>query len=410
MSARAPGVAGPSGRHRQRDAKLAAAVASGSAALSLLPRILFSADLLQRPWRFFGWSDIALLWRDTQAGGHQLPFIDLYFPYPPIAGVISGLISLTIDDQTLFVLGWGVVAVLAAGIGGYLLAQTCGLRRALLCWSCAPQVLLLSGANFDVVPAVMLLSGVVAARKGKHTRAAVLYALGTATKLFPAVVAPLGPLADLRRGRMRRALATATAFVGVVAIAYLPTLVAPRSSLPFVGAYATIGSNEESVWGLVAIGFASNGGDASGVLLAISSLGFALTYFLLVVPRSVRNSDPAVGAAYALVALLLWTRLYSPPFSIWLLPFFALLALRWRTLVLFAAADVAVFFTSYPLLLARTRDDPLPTLLIGALMVSILIRYAALFLTWRDIGRGATRGLRSPSMSDSHLQPMISGR
>lgn len=376
----------------------------------MVPRVLFSADLLQRPWRFFGWSDVALLWRDTQAGGHQLPFIDLYFPYPPVAGVISGLISLVVDDQTLFVLGWGIVVALTAGIGGYLIARTCGLRRTLLCWSCAPQLLLLSGANFDVVPAVILLAGVIAAREGQRVRAAVLYALGTATKLFPAVVAPLGPLADLRRGRVRRAIATALIFAGVVALAYLPTVVAPRSSLPFVGAYATIASNEESVWGLVAIAFASNGGDASGTLLAVSTVGLVLTYLLLVVPRSGRSPDPAVGAAYALVALLLWTRLYSPPFSIWLLPFFALLALPWRTLLFFMAADVAVFFTSYPLLLARTRDDPLPVPLIAALIVAVLVRYAALFLTWRDIGRSATRGLRSASMSDGRPHAMSSGR
>jgi hypothetical protein len=379
----------------RRDAMIAAGIASASALVSLVPRILFSADLLQRPWRFFGWSDVALLWRDMHGGGHRLPFIDLYFPYPPLAGVISGAISLVVDDQTLFVVGWGIVVVLAAGTAGYLLGRSCGLRRALICWSCAPQILLLSGANFDVLPALLLLAGVIAARNGRTARAAVLYAVGTATKLFPVVAAPLGPLADLRRGKVRHAIATGLVFTGVLAFAYLPTVIAPHSSLPFVGAYATIASNEESIWGLVAIGFAANGGDASLVLLAITSLGFVLTYFLLVVPRSIRNTDPAVGAAYALVALLLWTRLYSPPFSIWLLPFFALLALRWRTLVLFAAADVAVFFTSYPLLLARTRDDPLPTPLIGLLMVSILVRYAALFLTWRDIGRGATRGLRS---------------
>lgn len=386
------------GRHRQRDALLAAAVAIGSAALSVVPRVLFSADLLQRPWRLFGWSDIALLWRDTRAGGHQLPFIDLYFPYPPVAGLISGLLALAVDDQTLFVLGWGIVVALAAGIGGYVLARTCGLRRTLLCWSCAPQLLLLAGANFDVVPAVILLGGVVAARNGKRLSAAVLYALGTATKLFPAVVAPLGPLADLRRGHVRRAIMSALVFAGVVGSAYLPTLIAPRSSLPFVGAYATIASNEESVWGLIAIAFASNGGDVSSALLVVTSLGLALTYVFLVIPRAGRSPDPAVGAAYALVALLLWTRLYSPPFSIWLLPFFALLALPWRTLALFVAADVAVFFTSYPLLLARTRDDPLPAPLIAVLLVAVLVRSVALVLTWRDIGsRSNTKRLFNPS-------------
>jgi len=51
------------------------------------------------------------------------------------------------------------------------------------------------------------------------------------------------------------------------------------------------------------------------------------------------------------------------------------------------AADVAVFFTSYPLLLSRTRDDPLPVAFIAGLIVAVLVRYAALFLTWRDIGR-----------------------
>jgi hypothetical protein len=371
----------------RRDAMAAAGIASASAAISVVPRILFSADLLQRPWRFFGWSDVALLWRDMQGGGHRLPFIDLYFPYPPVAGVISGLISLIVDDQTLFVVGWGVVVVIGAGIGGYLLARSCGLRRALVCWSCAPQILLLAGANFDVLPAVLLLAGVLAARAGHRIQAAVLYGLGAATKLFPAAAAPLAPLADLRRGRVRRAAATTLAFTVVVALAYLPTLLASHSSLPFLGAYATIASNEESVWGLVAIGFASNGVDPSGILLAISTAGLAVTYLFLVVPRALRSSDPAVGAVYALLALLLWSRLYSPPFSIWLLPFFALLALPGRTLALFMAADVAVFFTSYPLLLARTREDPLPVALVAVLMVAVLVRYAALFLTWRDIGR-----------------------
>jgi hypothetical protein len=366
---------------------LAAGIASASAALSVVPRLLFSAELLQRPWRFLGWSDMALLWRDMQGGGHKLPFIDLYFPYPPIAGVISGLISLLVDDQTLFVLGWGIVVVLAAGAGGFLLARTCGLRRTLICWSCAPQLLLLAGANFDVLPAVMLLAGVIAARAGHRVLAAVLYGCGAATKLFAAVVAPLAPLGDVLRGRTRRAAAAAFAFTVVVALAYLPTLLASHSSLPFLGAYATIASNEESVWGLVAIGLGSNGVDASGVLLAISTSGLVLTYVLVVVPRALRSADPAVGAAYAVLALLLWSRLYSPPFSIWLLPFFALLALPGRTLALFMAADVAVFFTSYPLLLSRTRDDPLPVAFIAGLIVAVLVRYAALFLTWRDIGR-----------------------
>lgn len=70
---------------------------------------------------------------------------------------------------------------------------------------------------------------------------------------------------------------------------------------------------------------------------------------LAVMPRAARAADPAVGVALAAVALLFWTRLYSPQFSLWILPFFALLPLSRRALGALLLGDLAVFFTVYPL-------------------------------------------------------------
>jgi hypothetical protein len=108
---------------------------------------------------------------------------------------------------------------------------------------------------------------------------------------------------------------------------------------------------------------------------------------MLVLPRSRRAHDPVVGFGLATVTLLLWSRLYSPQYSLWLLPFFVLLPLRVRSFVLLTIADVGVFFTIYPLTLVIDPSDPLRSAFLAALFASVALRVVALILIWRDIAR-----------------------
>lgn len=84
--------------------------------------------------------------------------------------------------------------------------------------------------------------------------------------------------------------------------------------------------------------------------------------------------------------MLLWSRLYSPQFSLWVLPFFALLGVGLRRYALLSLADLVVFATAYPLtLIAWGDDDPRAIALLGVLAAGVVLRHLALILVWREL-------------------------
>jgi hypothetical protein len=155
-----------------------------------------------------------------------------------------------------------------------------------------------------------------------------------------------------------------------------------------VGFYAVgIRSNVDSIWGLAERFLATLGvPNAGAIILAVTIVGLAATYLRLVLPRGQRAADPAVGFGLATIALLFWTRLYSPQYSLWLLPFFALLALPVRAFALLAIADVGVFFTIYPLtLVERGPEDAFAPALFAAMAAFVVLRHLALWRMWRVV-------------------------
>ncbi len=363
----------------------------GVAALVLLlgaaPRIALAAGALPDPLRAFTWSD-ALFTYLRGLSGQRLPYRDTPFEYPPLIGAVSALFSSLTDDPVVYVTLWALVLAAAAAVCGMLLARAAGARRALLCWALAPQLLLLGSLNFDVLPATLVAAAAVAQRQGREVSSAVALAAGTAAKLFPAASVPIAFL----RARDPRRFVLVTA--AVLALAYVPTALQPYSSAGGVAFYlAGIDANVDSVWGILERLLAAFGMPSPKVFVVVLTLaGLGATYVVLVLPRAARAADPAAAFGLATVALLFWSRLYSPQYSLWLLPFFALLAIDARRYALLAAADVGVFLTIYPLtLVRRTADDAVGVLLLGALASFVVLRHVALISVWRALMRGAAR-------------------
>jgi len=365
-----------------------AAVAALVVGVSVTPRIVGATGSLPHGLLELGWSDVLATWNDSRLPGHKIPYLDVAFAYPPIVGYLAGIISLLSGGFLGYAILWGIVIAFAAAAGAVVFARAAGPRRALVYWACAPQLLLLSGINFDVLAAVLLGTAAIAARRGQDVRAGAVLALATATKLFPAVAAPAQIWRLLAEGARRRALLAAVAFVGLLVVVYLPASLAPYPTTRFVGAYAVeVTANIDSPWVIVERAISAIGVDGHLAVLALTYAGFALTYVMLVLPRSRRAHDPVVGFGLATVTLLLWSRLYSPQYSLWLLPFFVLLPLRVRSFVLLTIADVGVFFTIYPLTLVIDPSDPLRSAFLAALFASVALRVVALILIWRDIAR-----------------------
>jgi glycosyl transferase family 87 len=354
----------------------AAAIVAASAA----PRIALAAGVLPEPLRPFVWSDPLLVYL-RGLSGHHLPYADTPFEYPPLIGLLSAIASLLSPTALVFVTVWAVLQVAAAGAVAALLASAAGPGRTLRRFVLMPELLLLGAVNFDLVAVAFLCAAFVAARGRQELHAGLHLALGTLTKLFPIVAAPVLLL------RARRPVQVAIAAVLVLMAGFIPASFAGRTAA-LGPAYYLVGipANLDSPWGLVAGVLSALGVPAAQtVVAAVTLVGLAVTYAALVLPRA-RVRDPVVAMGLALIVSLVWWRLYSPQYSLWVLPLFVLLPLRTRILSLLVAGDALVFVSVYPLTLVRwTPGDWIQSALLATLVVGVAVRLLALIGTARQL-------------------------
>ncbi|MBI4571279.1 MAG: DUF2029 domain-containing protein [Chloroflexi bacterium] len=360
-------------------------LAVASVALGALPRVLLAMDALPAALQPFVWSDVLHIWeRGARAG--SLPYRDVPFEYPPLTGMTWAAIEAVAGSAAAHVALWVAVQAAAAGVVAFALACAAGPKRAIVFWSLSPQLLLYGSVNFETFALAPLVIAVVLARRERMVVSSVALAVGTAVKLFPAAVLPV-VLARSLRGDARAAVASAIAFSVVVAAAFAPTASAPFSSLFSPWRYSVgIEPNLDSPWGLVREVVRAAGWDPVEAIVAVTLVGTVATFVIAVLPAAWRAPDAAVGAGLAITTVLLWSRLFSPQYVLWLLPFFSLAIPSMRTFLLLTVADLGVFATIYPLTLVRwSPDDPLATALVGILAAAVLARHAVLILVWRAL-------------------------
>jgi hypothetical protein len=334
-----------------------------------------------RPWSTLGHIDIAELLASTPIFESHWPYWTFPFEYHPVIGYGSALLSYLTGDLLLLVVGWLIVVGLCARAAGALLAQRVGTRRAIVFWSLAPQLVLFSGQNFDSIVVLTLLVATSALGAGRPVRAGLALAVGAATKLVPLVGAPPYAIGLWRAGRRRAAaLLAAATVIGLLALD-LPAIVAPYSLLRYgVTPYGVSTWNVDSIWLPVAMALdplvAPSVADA---LIAVASVaGLAITYVLLILRPAWRGADPERLLWLAVAVLVLWTRLRSPQYAIWLLPLFALYVPDVRLLLFMLVGDVVAYVSVFALR-GMPRDLLAPdTLPLYALIVfGVLVRQIA---------------------------------
>ncbi|GAC1457299.1 MAG: hypothetical protein NVSMB8_04850 [Candidatus Limnocylindrales bacterium] len=350
-----------------------AIVAASVTAVGAAPRILLAAGILPDALRPFVWTDVLLVYV-RGLSGHRLPYLDSPFEYPPLTALVSGVASLASDGPVPFVAIWGALQVMLAGSIAWTLAGAAGTGATLKRFVLAPQLVLLGTANFDLLAIAFLSNAVVSARGRRETRAAAYLGLGTLSKLFPIAAAPV---LLARASRPARVALVGTAIIGIGYGA--AALAGPSGANAPLYYLIGIDANLDSPWGLLRRVLSEAGvAEAHAIVTAVTLIGLAATY-LIVIPRIARGADPAVPFGLALVVTLIWTRLYSPQYSLWLLPFFVLLPLRGRLFALLTVSDVLVFATVYPLTLVRREPgDATATALLAVLVAGVLLRLVAL--------------------------------
>jgi hypothetical protein len=288
-----------------------------------------------------------------------VPFRDFDFEYPP-----GALLPLWIagDDATAMSLLMLACALVAQGAAWAIGGARSGWAMVLL----APVAGALVRTHFDLFPTALALVGlalIVARRpaRGSVELGIVVLAVATMTKLWPAVLA-VAAIAWLA-GRGERPLATRCAAIFLVAVLAIGAPFAalggfPESMVTFhldrpVQIESTAATVLEVIGGSSVTGdpirhdeFKSNGldGGAAGVVQALSSL--ALIAAALAILRLVHRrptTDALVLAGFALTtAFVVFSKVLSPQYMVWLLPLAAVAAARGALLgaMLVAAASL----------------------------------------------------------------------
>lgn len=347
----------------------------------------------QEPFASFAHSDLGLVVFTQPLSGSHWPFFEYSFFYQPLVGWVIGVLSYVVPSPGVLLVALNVIVAIGAGIVASLLSRTVGPRRTLAFWSLSPQLFLFGGANFDALVVLSLVAATRAASVGRVVIAGAAIALGTATKVLPIIALP--PLL-LGRWRSDRGAAVRLAAValGLVLALELPAAAAPYSLLRFgIGAYVTRPWNPDSIWMPIAATLDAMVGRATSdaVVIGTSTLGLAATYALFVVWPAWRGEDTSRLAWVGVCLVLVWTRLYSVQYAIWLLPVFALYVPRARIFALMTAGDVLVYLAVFGAAgFGVSFYDPAQVPFFSTLIIGVIARHVA--VVWLFLEARRPRG------------------
>ncbi len=294
---------------------------------------------------FYGYS--------TRIVDGAFPYRDVGLEYPPgaLAAIVPPALGTSSEHTYAMCFELAMLGLFAALI--VLLARR---PRAALVVAFAPLLLgPLVLKRFDVLPALLTLIALQLTLNRRYAWAGTALGLGTAVKLYPVLLLPLVVIAAGRRAGAR----AAGAFVGSCAAVVLPFLVvAPHGVIESVRSQlsrhlqietplASVALLAHSL-GVVKVGVVSEAhtyglGGASGALLALLTTLLFLASLVLIwlnAPRLVKSREGLVLAwAATLCGAVVFGRVLSPQYLIWLLPIVPLVG--FRATLWFVAAMIA---------------------------------------------------------------------
>jgi uncharacterized membrane protein len=254
-----------------------------------------------------------------------------------------------------FFLSNAIMLSLAAGvtaIGLYLVAG----RRALW-FALAPTLLIYGFMNWDLIAVALATAATAAFLFRRDVAAGVLLGLGASAKLYPALLVVPFVAERLRAREPDRAIHLSWAAAGAWIAVNLPfALVGPHGWTEFFRFNAQRPSDFDSLWYTGCYFLTGDAPCLSAATVNVLSAGvFVLGSSLVWFVKTRREPDVPLWTfgLPLIIVFLLTSKVYSPQYGLWLLPWFALAMPRlgrlspFKLFVLFEVTDVAVFVTRF---------------------------------------------------------------
>ena len=423
---------GPAGRRLRRPG------AGTSARFWGVPRVLVAMTVgmillsaLSMQWcRVNGWagdgmnlygcySDIAALYSARELDQNPwAPFSgEHWFEYPVLTGLVassSAVFTHVLDALSVGYWGartellhWDISFLLMAGVWILLVltvmrtaGRDAGPSSRPRPWDAAivalsPAILFGAGINWDLWATGALALAILFHVRGRHLGAGVMVGVGVSFKIFPLFLLGAVLVLALRHELVRRGLLggrsssgrvglrelglTAAGAAGSWLIINLPAMLASWDSWQQFYAYsAQRGAGNSSVWHVWLL--------ADGQGLTADQVSFwSFTLFLLCCLAVLAlglcaPEEPRMVQLLLLIvaAFMIFNKVYSPQFMIWLVPLIALACPRWRDALIWQAFQVLHFWAIWMYFLGQQPEAvPQHTLGEGIFMAAVIAQFAA---------------------------------
>lgn len=341
-------------------------------------------------WRQLAYTDLVALYLQQGLASHPIPYLETRLEYPVVVGAAQYLASFA-PGPAGYLAAAGLMLG-AAGLGVVWLVLRMNPSARVWAFTATPPLLLYASMNWDLLALLFALLGLHLFKRRREGWSALFLALGIWTKLFPAV---LLAWVIFRRAMERDwgSVARMAGIVGGVSVALnLPIyLVSPQGWLHFFQFQGARAPDAGSVWSYLA------GWSVSTVNLAsllVSVVGIAA---LAVVGMRRGMGDHEFGLG-GLALLILASKVTSPQYDLWLMPFLALLRAPLWLVGLFVGVDLAYLWSSAQMLQVHWGQpsmlgglfSPVTGALNGAHQVALLVVLAWAIGTGRWRRKGAS--------------------
>lgn len=338
------------------------------------------------------YSDIVPLWSNERLNIGAVPFRDTAVEYPVLTGgfmwLTAGLTALLhnlVSSWSEVVLFGALTAALLALCALFVAGTTAATARRrpydAAIFALSPLLVFHAFTNWDLLAMALASAGLLAWSRERPGLAGVLIGLGTAAKLYPVFL--LVPLVILAI-RTRRVRGPAAA-IGAAAVAWagvnVPVALAYRHGWWEFYKFSMDRSTERStLWAIVKTlkDTGANAADTvywvpSGTWVAVALI-FALALVTLVGLKAPVKPRLAQLCFLAVLAFLITTKVWSPQYSLWLVPLLALARPRWKLSLLWQFTEILVWILTLILLVGYGEGQQAHTIGYGWLILVLLAR------------------------------------
>jgi len=276
----------------------------------------------------------------------------------------------------------------------------------------SPLVVVHAFTNFDALATVLATTGLLAWARRRPVLAGVLLGLGTATKFYPLFLLFPILLLCLRAGRLRAGLQATAAAALAWAVVNLPVAVLfPSGWAEFFCLNIRRGADPDTLYTVVSTftgwpGFDGvlRPGQIPVTLNLVSMMLFLLACAAIGAVAWAAPRRPRLAHLCFLVvcAFLLVNKVWSPQYSLWLVPLAVLAVPRWKPVLAWMIVDALIWVPRMAYYLGPEQKGLPIEPFLGAVLIRDVAVLLLVGLVLRDIWRPGCDPIRVSGEDDPH--------